>query len=107
MIDSVLSNPPDGQANISVIASLQREHAALEHSRFSPNHGNALSLCFHAIPDAKPLRTFAGIALGGSGQNDGDREQQGTHPFEMAKQGRPAGRLAWIWQIIKADGCHP
>ncbi|TAY51188.1 hypothetical protein ELH90_05475 [Rhizobium leguminosarum] len=24
---------------------------------------NALSLCFHAIPGAKPLRTFAGIAL--------------------------------------------
>ncbi|RUM00290.1 hypothetical protein EEQ99_18255 [Rhizobium anhuiense] len=36
---------------------------ALEHFRFSPNHGNALSLCFHAIPGAKPLRTFAGIAL--------------------------------------------
>ncbi|NKM01283.1 hypothetical protein GFL62_30670 [Rhizobium leguminosarum bv. viciae] len=30
----------------------------LEHFRFSPNHGNALSLCFHAIPDAKPLRTL-------------------------------------------------
>ncbi|PLP61058.1 hypothetical protein CYK37_01820 [Mesorhizobium loti] len=25
--------------------------------------GNALSLCFYAIPDAKPLRTFAEIAL--------------------------------------------
>ncbi|TAV86691.1 hypothetical protein ELI24_29315 (plasmid) [Rhizobium ruizarguesonis] len=36
---------------------------ALQHFRFSPNHGNAPSLCFHAIPDAKPLRTFAGIAL--------------------------------------------
>ncbi|PYB70893.1 hypothetical protein DMY87_20780 [Rhizobium wuzhouense] len=23
---------------------------------------NALGLCFHVIPDAKPLRTFAGIA---------------------------------------------
>ncbi|TAY14653.1 hypothetical protein ELH96_24150 [Rhizobium leguminosarum] len=38
-------------------------HLSLERFRFSPNHGNALSLCFHAIPDAKPLRTFAGIAL--------------------------------------------
>jgi hypothetical protein len=35
----------------------------LEHFRFSSNHENALSLCFHAIPDAKPLHTFAGIAL--------------------------------------------
>ncbi|RFB85738.1 hypothetical protein B5K08_25650 [Rhizobium leguminosarum bv. trifolii] len=37
--------------------------APLEHFRFSTNHGNALSLCFHAIPDGKPLRSFAGIAL--------------------------------------------
>ncbi|WP_337184851.1 hypothetical protein [Shinella sp.] len=37
--------------------------ALLEHFRFSSNRENALSLCFYAIPDAKPLRTFAGIAL--------------------------------------------
>jgi hypothetical protein len=30
---------------------------------FSSNHENALDLCFYAIPGAKPLRTFAGIAL--------------------------------------------
>ncbi|TAZ93800.1 hypothetical protein ELH02_04110 [Rhizobium ruizarguesonis] len=35
----------------------------LEPFRFSPNHENALSLCFTQFPDAKPLRTFAGIAL--------------------------------------------
>ncbi|NKK51278.1 hypothetical protein E0H35_12760 [Rhizobium leguminosarum bv. viciae] len=35
----------------------------LEYFRFSSNHENALSLCFHAIPNAKPLHTFAGIAL--------------------------------------------
>jgi hypothetical protein len=32
-----------------------------EHFRFfseSPNRGNALSVCFHAIPNAKPLRTL-------------------------------------------------
>ncbi|MGO8396345.1 hypothetical protein ACC760_37720, partial [Rhizobium ruizarguesonis] len=40
---------------------------ALEHFPFSPKHGNALSLCFHAIPDAKPLRTFAGIAIADAG----------------------------------------
>jgi serine-type D-Ala-D-Ala carboxypeptidase (penicillin-binding protein 5/6) len=28
------------------------------------NREKALSFCFYAIPDAKPLRTFAGIALG-------------------------------------------
>jgi hypothetical protein len=31
--------------------------------RFSPNREKALSICFHAIPDAKPFHTFAGIAL--------------------------------------------
>ncbi|MGO4837678.1 extracellular solute-binding protein, partial [Rhizobiaceae sp. 2RAB30] len=35
----------------------------LGHFRFSSNRGNALSICSYAIPDAKPLRTFAGIAL--------------------------------------------
>jgi hypothetical protein len=35
----------------------------LEHFRFSSNHGSALSLCYYAIPDAKPLYAFAGIAL--------------------------------------------
>ncbi len=43
-----------------------RKHCILmvpEHFRFSARHGNALSFCLSAIPDAKPLRTFAGIAL--------------------------------------------
>ena len=31
--------------------------------RFSSNRENALSIWFATIPDAKPLRTFAGIAL--------------------------------------------
>ena len=35
----------------------------LEHFRFSSSSGNALSFWFYAIPDAKPLRTFAGVAL--------------------------------------------
>ncbi len=35
----------------------------LEHFRLSSNRGNALSVCSYAIPGAKPLRTFAGIAL--------------------------------------------
>jgi hypothetical protein len=40
-----------------------RRQDATGHFRFSSNHGNAQSPCFHAIPDAKPLHTFAGIAL--------------------------------------------
>ncbi|TGE95288.1 hypothetical protein C9417_20375 [Rhizobium sp. SEMIA 4088] len=35
----------------------------LEQFRFSSNRENALSSCFYAVPDAKPLRTFAGTAL--------------------------------------------
>ena len=35
----------------------------LERFRFSLNRDSAPALCFHAIADAKPLRTFAGIAL--------------------------------------------
>ncbi|MGO4833251.1 hypothetical protein AB4144_13340, partial [Rhizobiaceae sp. 2RAB30] len=35
----------------------------LEHIRFSPNRGHALASSSYAIPDAKPLRTFAGIVL--------------------------------------------
>lgn len=34
--------------------------------RFSSNREKALSLCFYAIPDAKPLRIFAVIALAGA-----------------------------------------
>jgi hypothetical protein len=30
---------------------------------FSQNRRNDLSFCFYAIPDAKPLRNFSGIAL--------------------------------------------
>ncbi len=37
-----------------------------EHFRSKRSHANAPSHCFHAIPDAKPLRTFAGIALAAS-----------------------------------------
>ncbi len=37
-----------------------------EHFRSKRSHANAPSYCFHAIPDAKPLRTFAGIALAAS-----------------------------------------
>lgn len=39
-------------------------HRRTEHVRFSSNREHALSPCLAAIPDAKPLRTFAGIALG-------------------------------------------
>jgi hypothetical protein len=35
----------------------------LEHFRFSSNRENALSPCFYAFPDGKPLRTFPGNAL--------------------------------------------
>ncbi|PLP58174.1 peptidase c14 caspase catalytic subunit p20 [Mesorhizobium loti] len=37
--------------------------AGPERFRFSRKRGNALTFCFYAILDAKPLRTFAGIAL--------------------------------------------
>jgi adhesin transport system outer membrane protein len=37
---------------------------APEHFRFSSNRENALSVGFDAISNAKPLRTFAGVALG-------------------------------------------
>ncbi|TAU89132.1 hypothetical protein ELI02_10635 [Rhizobium leguminosarum] len=46
------------------------KEAALEHFRFSSNHGNALFPCFHAIPDAKPRHTFAGIALKSSDDHE-------------------------------------
>ena len=36
---------------------------ALERFRFSRKRGNAPDLCLYAIPDTKPLCTFAGIAL--------------------------------------------
>ena len=35
----------------------------IEHFRFSSNRENALSSCFYAVPDAKPLGTFAGTTL--------------------------------------------
>ncbi|TQX91609.1 hypothetical protein EQW76_02415 [Rhizobium sp. rho-13.1] len=35
----------------------------LEHFCRSSIHRSALSLCFYAFPDVKPLRTFAGTAL--------------------------------------------
>ncbi len=38
---------------------------ALERFRFSRNTRTALTLCFHAIPDGKPLHTFPGVALAG------------------------------------------
>ncbi|NKM96579.1 hypothetical protein GFL89_00205 [Rhizobium leguminosarum bv. viciae] len=34
-----------------------------ERFSFSWKRRTALTFCFYAIPDAKPLRTFAGIAL--------------------------------------------
>ncbi|CDX25462.1 hypothetical protein MPLB_660052 [Mesorhizobium sp. ORS 3324] len=36
----------------------------LERLTDSRKRRTALSLCFHAIPDGKPLHTFPGIALG-------------------------------------------
>jgi hypothetical protein len=47
----------------STSASQTSGSTPLEHFRFSSNRENALSFCFHAIPGAKPLLTFAGIAL--------------------------------------------
>jgi hypothetical protein len=35
----------------------------LERFRLKRNHENALSFCFYAFPDAKPVPTFAGNAL--------------------------------------------
>jgi hypothetical protein len=40
-----------------------RHGCKLERFSFSRNLRTALSLCFHAIPDGKPLRTFPGITL--------------------------------------------
>jgi hypothetical protein len=36
----------------------------LERFRLKRNRGTALSICFYALSYAKPLRTFAGNALG-------------------------------------------
>ena len=36
----------------------------LEHFRQTPVRQRALSLCFYATPDAKPVPIFAGVALG-------------------------------------------
>jgi hypothetical protein len=46
---------PDGDA-----VAEQAITGNLEHFRFYSNHEDALS--FHAVPDAKPQRSFAGIA---------------------------------------------
>ncbi|RWY90485.1 hypothetical protein EHI44_02805 [Rhizobium leguminosarum] len=40
-----------------------------ENFRFLSSHGNAL-FCFYAIPDAKPLRTFAGNCFSQSRDED-------------------------------------
>jgi hypothetical protein len=42
-------------------------HDLIECFRFSPNRGNALAPYFYAIANAKPLHTFAGIALVAAG----------------------------------------
>jgi hypothetical protein len=44
-------------------AELSPRLLRLERFRFSSNRENALSFCFHAIPDGKTLNTFPGIAL--------------------------------------------
>jgi hypothetical protein len=50
----------------------------LEHFRFSSNRENALSPCFYAFPDGKPLRTFPGNALDEqAGQNFSGRTRSG------------------------------
>ena len=59
---SVISDAP-ALAAAEPSALSQRLYRAIWHFRFSPNRENALTFCFRAIPDAKSLRTFAGIAL--------------------------------------------
>ena len=66
------------------------KQGGLAHFRFSPNRGFALSPCFFAIPDAKPLRTFAGIAC------------LMTFVAEQAKKG-PLGREAALLQRRGSD----
>ncbi|RWX36609.1 hypothetical protein EHI47_02880 [Rhizobium leguminosarum] len=44
---------------VAAVLSESAGSALPEHFRFLSGHGNAL-FCFYAIPDAKPLRTFAG-----------------------------------------------
>src|SRR5690606_1502485 len=55
---------PRGRGDAARQAHPARKRARIEHFRFSSNRENALSFCFYAISNAKPLRTFAGIALG-------------------------------------------
>jgi hypothetical protein len=50
---------------MGLLDALNSRHArlVLDHFCFSQKSRTDLSFCFYAIPDAKPLRTFAGIAL--------------------------------------------
>ena len=58
-----------GRINRFVQRPLPQRHrgvfvrVALERFRFKRNRTNALSLCFYAFPDGKPLRTFPGNSL--------------------------------------------
>ena len=57
-----LSRPPDIIMDCRAGARLACVRF-LEHFRFSSNRRNALTYCFYAILNTKPLRTFAGIGL--------------------------------------------
>jgi hypothetical protein len=59
----------------------------LEQFRFSPNRGNALSFCFHAIPDGKPVPTFPGIALNPDGRERYDPTgAMMSHPIDFSAE---------------------
>ncbi len=84
----------------------------------TPNRGNALTFCFCTIPDAKPLRTSAGIALirrpakyllielaqsvieGGL-----QRLAQRRHPFVDSEESRGVGKFAFEMsaQSVRAE----
>src|SRR5690606_35732394 len=50
-------------ASIMMWLAWSNRHYSLENFRFSLNRRNSLNFCFYAIPNAKPLGAFAGIAL--------------------------------------------
>ncbi|ENN84074.1 hypothetical protein RHSP_71778 [Rhizobium freirei PRF 81] len=60
----------------SAAAAMSLSVRCLEHFCFKPSHRNALSLCFYAIPNAKPPCTFAGIALTIRCRRRSERRQQ-------------------------------
>ncbi|TBY73330.1 hypothetical protein E0H38_15445 [Rhizobium leguminosarum bv. viciae] len=65
------------------------EAIALERFSFSRKRRIALTFCFYAIPDGKPLRTFPGIALARLPLTCGDVcVRTGPSTFPIAAAGR-------------------